>query len=100
MKGVKRDDEAGAIESKMAGQKVIDHVVLLKVRDDVAEEDIERMRQGVLGLRTLPGVLTITVGKTFAEEWMPDRRNGVTHSLSVRFVSKDALKVYQDHPMH
>eukprot|EP00956_Cyclotella_meneghiniana_P037772 scaffold144022_cov67-Cyclotella_meneghiniana.AAC.1 len=84
----------------MAGQKVIDHVVLLKVRDDVAEEDIERMRQGVLGLRTLPGVLTITVGKTFAEEWMPDRRNGVTHSLSVRLVSKDALKVYQDHPMH
>ena len=73
---MKRDDEAGAIESKMAGQKVIDHVVLLKVRDDVAEEDIERMRQGVLGLRTLPGVLTITVGKTFAEEWMPDRRNG------------------------
>lgn len=25
---------------------------------------------------------------------------GVTHSLSVRLVSKDALKVYQDHPMH
>lgn len=60
----------------MAGQYVIDHVVLLKVRDDVAEEYIERMRRGVLGLRTLPGVLTITVGKTFAEEWMPDRRNG------------------------
>ena len=25
---------------------------------------------------------------------------GVTHSLSVRLTSKDALKVYQDHPMH
>eukprot|EP00804_Cyclotella_cryptica_P026674 CCRYP_007920-RA/>CCRYP_007920-RA protein AED:0.24 eAED:0.22 QI:0/0/0/1/1/1/2/0/63 len=31
---------------------------------------------------------------------MPDRRNGITHTLSVRLVSKDALKVYQDHPMH
>jgi hypothetical protein len=61
----------------MAGQQtVIDHVVLLKVRDDVTEEDIHRMREGVLSLKAIPGVLTITVGKTFAEEWMPDRRNG------------------------
>ena len=25
---------------------------------------------------------------------------GITHTLSVRLESKDALKVYQDHPMH
>lgn len=60
----------------MAAQTVIDHIVLLKVREDAAEEDIERMRQGVLSLKSIPGVLTITVGSTFAEEWMLDRRNG------------------------
>ena len=25
---------------------------------------------------------------------------GITHTLSVRLASKDALKVYQNHPMH
>jgi hypothetical protein len=58
-------------------QTVIDHIVLLKVRDDASEEDIEKMRQGVLSLKAIPGVLTVTVGRTFAEEWMPDRRNGM-----------------------
>lgn len=26
--------------------------------------------------------------------------SGITHSLSVRLSSKEALKMYQDHPMH
>ncbi|KAL7483817.1 hypothetical protein ACHAW6_009459 [Cyclotella cf. meneghiniana] len=82
----------------MDNKTVIDHIVLLKVRPDATEDEIRRMRQGVLSLKAIPGVLTITVGEAFAEEWMPDRR--FTHTLSVRLESKDALKVYQDHPMH
>lgn len=61
----------------MPGQTVIDHVVLLKVKEDALEKDVERMKQGVLALKVIPGVLTITVGHTFVEDWMPDRRNGV-----------------------
>mmetsp|Transcript_16078 Transcript_16078/g.29139 ORF Transcript_16078/g.29139 Transcript_16078/m.29139 type:complete len:124 (-) Transcript_16078:178-549(-) len=79
---------------------VIDHIVLLKVRTDVTEDGIQRLIDGVNSLKAIPGVITITVGSTFAEEWMPDRRDGFTHSLSCRLDSKDALKVYQDHPLH
>jgi hypothetical protein len=63
-------------QRSIMAQTVIDHIVLLKVRDDASEGDIEKMRQGVLSLKAIPGVLTVTVGKTFAEDWMPDRRNG------------------------
>ena len=74
--------------NKMPGQTVIDHVVLLKVKEDATEEDIERMKQGVLALKVIPGVLTITVGHTFAEEWMPDRRNGLyIHEMHLRYES-------------
>ena len=60
----------------MDNKTVIDHIVLLKVRPDATKDEIHLMRQGVLSLKAIPGVLTITVGETFAEEWMPDRRNG------------------------
>lgn len=79
---------------------IIDHIVLLKVRPDVTEEDIKRLIDGANSLKAIPGVITITVGSTFVEEWMSDRRDGVTHSISVRLESKDALKVYQDHQLH
>lgn len=79
----------------------IDHIVLLKARPDVTSDDIERLINGVNSLKSIPGVITITVGPTFVEEaWMSDRRNGYTHCLSCRLISKDALKVYQDHPLH
>lgn len=86
----------------MAGSQstVIDHIVLLKARPDVTEIEIKKLIDGVNSLKAIPGVVTITVGSTFAEEWMSDRRDGITHSLSCRLVSKDALKVYQDHPLH
>mmetsp|Transcript_10776 Transcript_10776/g.23876 ORF Transcript_10776/g.23876 Transcript_10776/m.23876 type:complete len:122 (-) Transcript_10776:248-613(-) len=79
---------------------VIDHIVLLKVRPDVTKDDMKRLIDGVNSLNAIPGVITITVGSTFVEEWMADRRDGITHSLSCRLESKDALKEYQDHPLH
>lgn len=81
-------------------ETVIDHIVLLKVKSDVDENDIKRFVDGVNSLRVIPGVVTITVGPTFVEEWMSDRRDGFTHTLSCRLESKDALRVYQDHPLH
>ena len=86
--------------SLMANAKVIEHIVLMKVKEDTSAEDIKKLVEGVHSLRTIPGVISITVGPTFAEEWMPDRRNGHTHTLSCRLQSKEALRVYQDHPLH
>jgi hypothetical protein len=60
----------------MAEQTVIDHIVLLKVRKDATDDEIGRMRQATLSLKAIPGVISITVGATFVEEWMADRRNG------------------------
>jgi hypothetical protein len=79
---------------------VIDHIVLFKLRPDATEDDIKRFIDGVNSLKVLPGVISIAVGPTFAEKWMLDRRDGITHTLSVRLESKDALEVYQDHPFH
>lgn len=79
---------------------VIDHIVLLKVRANATKEEVDRLVEGTFSLKAIPGVLTVTVGPTFVEDWMPDRRAGHTHVLSVRLESKEALKVYQDHELH
>ena len=68
---------------------VIEHIVLLKVKPEASDEDIKKLIEGAQSLRTIPGVISITVGSTFAEEWMPDRRNGHTHTLSCRLQSKE-----------
>lgn len=68
---------------------VIEHIVLLKVKSDTSDDDIKKLVEGAQSLRAIPGVISITVGATFAEEWMPDRRNGHTHTLSVRLQSKE-----------
>ncbi len=68
---------------------VIEHIVLLKVKSDTSDEDIKKLVEGVQSLRAIPGVISVTIGATFAEEWMPDRRNGHTHTLSCRLESKE-----------
>ena len=66
----------------------------------MSPKKVQKLIDGVNSLKAIPGVITITVGSTFVEEWMSDRRDCITHSLSCRLESKDALKVYQDHPLH
>ena len=78
---------------------VVDHIVLLRARADVTDGEVQRLIDGVNSLKAIPGVITVTVGSTFVEEWMPERRDGFTHSLSCRLESKD-VKIYQDHPLH
>ena len=79
---------------------VIDHIVLFKARADVTDDEMKRLIDGTHTLKAIPGVISITVGSTFVEDWMSDRRNGYTHTFSCRLESKEALKVYQDHPLH
>lgn len=70
---------------------VVEHIVLLKFKDDSREEDIQRFYDGVTSLKAIPGVLSITVGKTFCESWMPDRRYERTthHSATYGHLSVD-----------
>lgn len=53
---------------------VVEHIVLLKFKDESSEEDVQRFFDGINSLKVIPGVVSITVGKTFCESWMPDRR--------------------------
>ena len=68
----------------MSEQTVIDHILLLKVGKNALEDDISRFRQATLSLKAIPGVIPITVGATFAEDWMDDRRNGKMTAPKIR----------------
>mmetsp|Transcript_26228 Transcript_26228/g.39043 ORF Transcript_26228/g.39043 Transcript_26228/m.39043 type:complete len:116 (-) Transcript_26228:326-673(-) len=78
----------------------VDHIVLLKVKPDATEAEIQNLIDGAKSLVEVPGVISVSVGPTFVEEWMSDRRGGITHGISVRLQSKEALRSYQDHPLH
>jgi len=78
----------------------VDHVVLLKVKKDTTKAQIMKFKEGIESLHTIPGVMSVTVGETFAETWMADRREGYTLGLRVRLESKKALKAYQGDELH
>ncbi|MFA9477890.1 Dabb family protein [Phycisphaerales bacterium AB-hyl4] len=74
----------------------VEHMVWIKFNDDVSEA---RKREHLDGLRSLkgkvPGIEKLAVGENFT-----DRSGGFTHGLLVTLTSRDALKVYADHPEH
>lgn len=82
------------------GSNGVDHVVLLKVKKGTSKSQIKKFKEGIESLHTIPGVTSVTVGETFAERWMADRRDGYTLGLRVRLESKKALKLYQHHELH
>lgn len=87
--------------SAESGGSGVDHVVLLKVNPETSEETLQEMYKALQALtETVPGVQTVRVGESFVEDWMDDRRQEFTHYLRVRLESRDALKIYQDHPEH
>lgn len=80
----------------------VDHIVLLKLRSDVTEEQIQALNDGVASLVKIDGVESATVGSMFIEDWMQDRRGdqGINYGIRVRLTSKECLKNYQIHPDH
>jgi ribosomal protein L17 len=75
---------------------MIDHLVLLAVREDASPEDIEDLISSIRGLKdTVPGVVDLTVGENFSE-----RSGGYTHGIFVRFESREGLQGYMKHPDH
>lgn len=87
--------------AELSEESGVEHVVLLKIKDGTTANQIEKFREGITSLHTIPGVISITVGETFLEEWMgADRRAGYTHAFRVRLDSKESLKVYQNHERH
>ncbi len=75
---------------------MIDHLVFLAVRENASPEDIEDLVSSIRGLKdTVPSVVDLTVGENFS-----GRSGGYTHGIFVRFVSREGLQEYMEHPDH
>eukprot|EP01083_Nonionella_stella_P064006 166429_1 len=85
----------------------IEHVVLLKIRDDALRSQIEEMMIAVKSLTKISGVLQVSTGGRLSSDdnesctfLDSSSCHGFNHALCVHLESKEALRVYQDHEMH
>ncbi|OQS02449.1 hypothetical protein THRCLA_21414 [Thraustotheca clavata] len=75
----------------------MEHVVLFKWKENVAEEALEEIAQGIIALKdTVPGVIDLAYGKDVTIS----RSKGFTHMLVVRLTGRDMLQGYAEHPEH
>lgn len=75
---------------------MLTHLVLISLRDDVTEEQVEAL---VAGLEALPGQIDAI------EEYRVGRDMGLAGGnadvgIIARFASSEALRTYVDHPAH
>ena len=84
----------------MNSSRGVDHIVHLKVKSDATDEQIRALIDGVNALIRIDGVLSVSIGKVFVEEWMADRTKGHTYALRVRLQNKQALYRYQEDEGH
>ena len=75
---------------------MIEHVVLMRWREDASREAIERVIVELRGLKDkIPSIVDLSCGTNFS-----DRSNGYTHGLVVRFKDRAGLDEYGPHPEH
>jgi hypothetical protein len=75
---------------------LVDHLVLLAMKDDASAEDVEDLLSGIRGLRSsIENVMDLSVGEDFS-----GRAKGYTHGLFARFRTSDDLRAYLNHPDH
>ena len=72
------------------------HTVLIKLKDGVTDEQVEHLRSEIATLTSVPGVRTISSGRTFTTA----RAGGYSFGISVELENKEALSVYASHPDH
>ena len=77
---------------------MIVHMVLLRIRKDVAPKDVERIFTELAGLqRKIPGLLTFSGGKYSSPEGM---QKGFTHGFCMTFKDAASRDVYLPHLEH
>ena len=74
----------------------LDHVVLLKLRDDPLQNNHQQLTNAIASLTTIPGVQDISVGQTYTTQ----RSSGYTHALVARLDHKAALTAYATNTEH
>lgn len=76
------------------GDQIVDHIVILKLKNDLESERMDSMILNVNSLKTIPGVRSVSTGTGMIND------DGRTAVICVQLDSKDALKIYQDHTHH
>jgi len=75
---------------------MITHVVLIKPKDSISNEELSVFFEHVLALQEkIPGILDISVGEN-----QSDFHGGFTHGIIMRFVDEAHLQAHHTHPAH
>jgi len=74
----------------------VQHMVWMKFDASVPAERVQQHLDALVALgEVVPGIRHISAGPNFT-----DRADGMTHGLLVTLESKEALKIYAQHPAH
>jgi len=76
---------------------VVEHVVCFKLKPEITEEQAQQFIERLRALKDLiPTVVDLSAGRNFA----PERAQGYTVGLVVRFKDREGLATYGPHPHH
>ncbi len=77
---------------------MIRHIVLIRFRPDISEEEVAALFGEVHAVQSrLPGIRSVTSGRSESPEKI---ERGYMHGFVVDFDDWDALAAYQDYPAH
>lgn len=77
---------------------MIRHIVLIRFKPDLSEEEIELILAGIHAIEgKVSGLLDVTVGRSESPEKI---ERGYRHGFVVDFTDWAALAAYQAHPEH
>ena len=75
---------------------MIHHLVWFKLREDIAPEDKEFLKEQLLGMvEVIPQIVELACGEDFS-----GRSGGFEWGLSVKFKSREDGEIYDKHPEH
>ena len=75
---------------------MVEHIVLVKLSDDVTDDQVEELISRTLALKdVISGLLDIQQGRNFA-----GRSKGYEIGMTARFEDRPALEAYLPHPSH
>jgi hypothetical protein len=79
---------------------MIEHIVLLNLKDGVTEAQTQALYDGLIALKekgTIPGIESVTAGYNNSPE---GKEHGFTWGFTMRFTNAAARDAYLPHPDH
>ena len=84
--------------SKQETNKRLIHLVLIKFKDDIKNEEIQKVIDGAYELQEISVVQDLNFSNNISPEGLS---KGYTHSLTMKFSqAKDRDSIYLPHPIH